>query len=82
MEMASPALRTATFMPRTWVFMRSAMARPAASSLALLMRRPDDRRCMVVLRLALLAAVLRWALREATLVLMVMAMGKAPWRKV
>ena len=38
-EMASLALRMATFMPRTWVFMRSAMARPAASSLALVSKK-------------------------------------------
>jgi hypothetical protein len=33
-EMPSLALRIATDMPRTWAFMRSAIARPAASSLA------------------------------------------------
>ena len=43
-EMPSLALRMATFMPRTWVFMRSEIARPAASSLALLTRMPEDRR--------------------------------------
>jgi len=46
--MPSLALRIATFMPRTWAFMRSAIARPAASSLALLTRRPEDSRCMAV----------------------------------
>ena len=49
-EMPSLELRMATFMPRTCEFMRSAMARPAASSLAELMRRPDDRRCIEVAR--------------------------------
>ena len=39
----------ATFMPRTWAFMRSAIARPAASSLAELTRKPDDRRCIEVI---------------------------------
>src|SRR5690606_27635567 len=69
-EMASLALRIATFMPRTWAFMRSAMARPAASSLALLTRRPEDRRWMVLPRPALLVDRLRWAFSDITLVLM------------
>ena len=47
-EMPSLALRTAWFRPRIWALKRSEMARPAASSLALLMRRPDDRRWMAV----------------------------------
>ncbi len=47
-EMPSLALRIATSVPRIWVPKRSLMARPAASSFALLMRRPDDRRWMVV----------------------------------
>ena len=71
MEMASLALRTATFMPRTCVFMRSAMARPAASSLAPLTRRPEDRRCMDVASDIWLELRLRWAFRETRLVLMV-----------
>ena len=58
-EMASLALRMATFMPRTWVFMRSAMARPAASSLALLTRRPVDRRWTEVARALCVALRLR-----------------------
>ena len=49
-EMPSLALRAAWFMPRICVVKRSEMARPAASSLALLMRRPEDRRLMEVLR--------------------------------
>jgi hypothetical protein len=48
-EMASLALRVATLMPRVCAVMRSLMARPAASSLALLRRRPEDRRCMETL---------------------------------
>ncbi len=43
---------------------------PAASSLALLMRRPDDRRWMEVLSEPWLTPRLRWAVSEATLVLM------------
>ena len=49
-EMPSLALRMATSVPRIWVPKRSEMARPAASSLALLMREPEDRRWMVVAR--------------------------------
>ena len=39
-------------------------------------RRPEDRRCMVVLSELPEMLRLRWALMEATLVLMVMAMVK------
>jgi hypothetical protein len=49
------------------------MARPAASSLALLMRRPDDRRCMDVASEPADWARLRCALSEGMLVLMVEA---------
>lgn len=45
-EMPSLALRAAWFKPRIWLVNRSEIARPAASSLALLMRRPDERRWM------------------------------------
>ncbi|MNI44073.1 hypothetical protein D3C73_984250 [compost metagenome] len=47
-EIPSLALRMATSVPRIWVPKRSEIARPAASSLALLMREPEDRRWMVV----------------------------------
>ena len=47
-EMPSFALRAATVRPRTWAFMRSEMARPAASSFALLTRRPEESRCIEV----------------------------------
>ena len=47
-EMPSLALRVAWLRPRIWVVKRSEMPRPAASSLALLMRRPEDRRCREV----------------------------------
>ena len=73
-EMPSLALRIATFMPRTCAFMRSAIARPAASSLAELTRRPEDRRCIEVARLLCEAAVFLCAFSEMTLVLMVDAM--------
>ena len=57
--MPSLALRMAWFMPRTWLVIEVAMARPAASSFALLMRLPVDRRSMAVPRalLALLDAL-------------------------
>ena len=68
-EMPSLALRTATFMPRTWAFMRSAMARPAASSLAEFTRRPEDSRCMDVASEPCDALRLRCALIDWMLVL-------------
>ncbi len=71
----SLALRAATVRPRTCEFMRSAMARPAASSLALFTRRPVDRRWIDVLRLDCEALRLRCALSEAMLVLMTEGMG-------
>ncbi|MNN65610.1 hypothetical protein D3C81_1811230 [compost metagenome] len=43
------ALRTATFRPLIWLVIRLEICRPAASSLALLMRLPVDRRCSEVL---------------------------------
>ena len=49
--------------------MRSAIAMPAASSFALLMRRPDDRRCREVANDEPEVVRLRWAFSEATLVL-------------
>ncbi|MDT4833593.1 hypothetical protein FQZ97_672070 [compost metagenome] len=70
-EMPSLALRAATFRPLTWAFMRSAMARPAASSLALLTRRPEDRRCMEVASEPCEDIRLRWAFIDITFVLMV-----------
>src|SRR5690606_9352136 len=74
-EIPSLALRIATFMPRTWVFMRSAIARPAASSLALLTRRPEDRRCTAVASELLLVCRLRWALSDIRLVLITWGIG-------
>ena len=77
-EMPSFALRIATLEPRTCAFMRSAMARPAASSLAELTRRPDDRRCIEVASALCEVDRLRCALSETIFVLMVMDMAKAP----
>ena len=73
-EMPSLELRIATFMPRTCAFMRSAIDRPAASSLAELMRRPEDRRCIDVASDICEPDRLRWASIDAMLVLMVRAM--------
>jgi len=73
--MPSLALRTATSRPRIWVLKRSEIARPAASSLALLMRRPEDRRWMVVARLEPLVDRLRCAFSDITLVLMTCAIS-------
>ncbi|GGX98444.1 hypothetical protein GCM10007386_31690 [Pseudoduganella dura] len=70
----SLALRVACVMPRIWEFMRSEIARPAASSFALLMRRPDDRRCREVDRALCEPDRLRCEFREAMLVLMTDAM--------
>src|SRR4029079_2125009 len=75
-EMPSLALRIATFMPRTWVFMRSAMASPAASSLAELTRSPDDSRCIDVASEACEVLRLRCAVSELRLVLIVCGMAK------
>jgi len=48
----------------------SLMARPAASSAARLMRKPDDRRAIEVCRLLLLEVRLFWALKAAMFVWM------------
>ena len=61
-------------MPRTWVFMRSAIARPAASSLAELTRKPEDRRCMDVAREVCDKFRFRCAFSETMLVLIVWGM--------
>src|SRR4051812_7797900 len=73
-EMPSLALRAATFRPRTCAFMRSAIARPAASSLALLIRRPLDSRWMLVFRDACEEFRFRCVLSDGTLVLMMEGM--------
>ena len=68
--MPSWALRMATLEPRTWALMRSAMARPAASSLAELTRKPEDSRCIEVASALCEVDRLRWAFSDMTLVLM------------
>src|SRR5690606_28741677 len=79
-EMPSLALRAAWSMPRIWVVKRCEMARPAASSLALLMRMPEDRRCRLVARSAPDAVRLRCALSDITLVLMTDDIWNSPGR--
>ena len=53
--------------------MRSEIARPAASSFALLMRRPEDRRCSDVASWLPEVVRLRWAFSDITFVLMTSA---------
>ncbi len=72
-EMPSLALRAAWLMPRICAVKRSEIARPAASSFALLMRRPDDRRAIAVDRSFCVRLWLRCASSEARLVLIVIA---------
>ena len=61
-------------MPRICDVMRSEIARPAASSLALLMRMPEDRRCSEVLRADCEVDRLRCEFRDEMLVLITAAM--------
>src|SRR5690606_30445992 len=70
MEIPSLALRVAWVRPLMLAVKRLAMAWPAASSLALLMRRPDDRRSMAVPSADWDFCRLPWATKESALVLM------------
>ena len=72
--MPSLALRAAWLRPRICEVIRSEMARPAASSLAELMRRPELSRCIEVARSPCDLARFLWAFRDATFVLIVKAM--------
>ena len=68
-EMASFALRTAMFNPLTWADILSEIARPAASSLAELMREPVESRsidCAIARSFRCIASL---ATNEAVLVL-------------
>ena len=80
-EMPSLALRAATARPLDCAFMRSEIAKPAASSLALFTRRPEDRRCMEVARELPDRLKLRCELIDTTLVLMVIAIFYFPFKK-
>src|SRR5450830_243084 len=68
-EMPSWALRTPTLMPPICERMLSEIARPAASSAARLMRKPDESFSSDLLRLPCVVVRLRAALRAAMLVL-------------
>ena len=70
-EMPSFALRAAWFRPRIWVVKRSEIARPAASSFALLMRSPEESRAIEVASWSCTLPALRCALSDEMLVLMV-----------
>src|SRR4051812_20833784 len=70
-EIPSLALRAAWLRPLIWLVIRSEMARPAASSLALLIRKPEERRCSAVVRPVADVARLRWAFKDAILVLII-----------
>ncbi|OIQ88334.1 hypothetical protein GALL_297710 [mine drainage metagenome] len=71
-EIASLALRTAWSRPLIWAVIRSEIAMPAASSAALLMRRPEERRCSEVCRVLCDFDRLSCALSEAMFVLMML----------
>ena len=68
MEMPSLALRLAWSSDRTWLRRRSLIARPAASSAAVEMRRPVDRRRKLPPSRSFTCDRLRCALMEATFV--------------
>jgi hypothetical protein len=78
MEIPSLAFLAAWFNPLTWEDIRLAMDRPAASSLALLMRRPDDSRFMELESVLVVLFRFLWAFNDVMLLLIVMAMIKIP----
>ena len=67
-EMPSWALRLAWAVPRIWARMPSEIARPAASSAARLMRRPDESFSMDFDSAMEVLKRLRWALNASTFV--------------
>src|SRR5471032_924652 len=73
-EMPSLALRAAWVLPRICEVKRWEIARPAASSLSLLMRKPEDRRCREVDSEACDVVRLRCEFSDAIFVLMTCAM--------
>ena len=82
-EMPSLALRMAWFCPRIWLVNRSAMASPAASSRALLTRKPLDSRWMEVASVDWLADRFLWAVMDAMPVLITKAMvGRCSWPRL
>ena len=75
-EIPSLALRIATPIPLIWLDIRFDICKPAASSLALLMRMPVDKRSIDVERLLFALFKLSCDFIEVTLVLTVIAIGK------
>ncbi|MNS01489.1 hypothetical protein D3C72_327720 [compost metagenome] len=69
-EMLSCELRAAALRPRTCEFIFSAIVKPAASSAAPLIRRPEDSRWSDFERAVSFMVSWRWAFMAPTLVLM------------
>jgi hypothetical protein len=69
-------------MPRTLEVIRSEIAKPAASSLALLMRSPEDRRSMVMAKSSFERDSLRITASEFKFELMTMGMTSVSLRHV
>jgi hypothetical protein len=76
MEIPSLAFLSAWFNPLIWADIRLAMDIPAASSLALLMRRPDDSRFMELVRVLVVLFRFLWAFKDVMLLLIEIAMFK------
>src|SRR5450631_3808440 len=77
-ETASFALLTAWLVPLIWVVKFVAIARPAASSAALLIFKPEDKRCSACDKVDLEGVKLRCAFSESMLVFSVRGILKAP----
>ncbi len=69
---------TATARPADWAAIFETMARPEASSAAELMRSPDERRSSVRSRRLFVSKMWRWALSDATFVLICMTTCSPP----
>src|SRR6185312_11760900 len=77
--MPSCAFIEAWLRPPIWACNLVEMARPAASSAELLIRKPEDRRCIDLLRSLPALKRARCALRELTLVRIDIAMTDTPF---
>ncbi len=75
MEMASLALRTAWSRPLIWEVILLEMARPAASSAAVLIRLPVDKRCIATPRSRALRSKAAWVISDLTLVLITLTVN-------
>src|SRR3569623_33557 len=78
-EIPSWAFIAAWFSPPIWDCIFVEMARPAASSAELVIRKPDDNRCIEVCRALLALKRACWAFREATLVRIDIDMTRTPF---